>query len=264
VQSDIIIANLIGLRFRVLGSAFSLQDSELLNFEPIPLESLNPERGTFEPHGFNLPTWDINKTPEVFNILSCFIKRSTDSSHRFQVDRRGFIKFGFMVAVAATFEPARAIAVVTHRLNSKRNLSFFNTHTDEHLDVCYCQDGVFRSGALNRIKHILRDHRTGDIKAIDTRVLDILHSLSRRLDTPGPFHIISGYRSPATNAALHKKSAGVASRSFHTQGMAIDFRVPNYKTSTVHAAAVNLRAGGVGYYRKSDFVHVDCGPVRYW
>jgi uncharacterized protein YcbK (DUF882 family) len=169
-----------------------------------------------------------------------------------------------LAAVAATLEPAGAIAAVTRSLNSKKYLALFNTHTGEHLDVCYCQDGVYRSGALNRIKHILRDHRTGDIKAIDTRVLDILFSLSRQLDIQGPFHIVSGYRSPATNAALRRKSAKVASRSYHTQGMAIDFRVPNCRTNTVHTAAVKLRAGGVGYYPKSDFVHVDCGPVRYW
>ena len=196
--------------------------------------------------------------------MSCFIKGSTRASHRFQINRRGFIKFGVLATVAATFEPACALAAVTRSLNSKKNLSFFNTHTGEHLDACYCQDGVYRSEALNRIKHILRDHRTGDIMAIDTRVLDILYTLSRRLDTPGPFHIISGYRSPATNAALHRKSAGVANHSFHTQGMAIDFRLPDCKTNTVHTAAVKLRAGGVGYYPASDFVHVDCGPVRYW
>lgn len=196
--------------------------------------------------------------------MSCFSKRSTGASHRFQMNRRGFIKFGVLATVAATFEPARAIAAVTQSLNPKRNLSFFNTHTGEHLDVCYCQDGVYRSAALNRIKYLLRDHRTGDIKAIDTRVLDILYTLSRRLDTPGPFHIISGYRSPATNAALHRKNPGVAAHSFHIQGMAIDFRVPGCKTTSVHTAAINLRAGGVGYYPESDFVHVDCGPVRYW
>jgi uncharacterized protein YcbK (DUF882 family) len=196
--------------------------------------------------------------------LSCFIKGSTRASHRFQINRRGFIKFGVLATVAATFEPACALAAVTRSLKSKKNLSFFNTHTGEHLDVCYCQDGVYRSGAMNRIKHILRDHRTGDIKAIDTRVLDILYTLSRQLDTAGPFHIISGYRSAATNAALHRKSKGVATHSFHTRGMAIDFRVPDCKTNTLHTAAVKLRAGGVGYYPKSDFVHVDCGPVRYW
>jgi uncharacterized protein YcbK (DUF882 family) len=196
--------------------------------------------------------------------LSCFSKSSTGASHRFQVNRRGFIKFGVLATVAATFQPARAIAAVTQRLNSKMNLSFFNTHTGEHLDVCYCKDGVYRSAALNRIKYLLRDHRTGDTKTIDTRVLDILYTLSRRLDTPGPFHIISGYRSPATNAALHRKSPGVATHSFHTRGMAIDFRVPGCRTNTVHTAAVNLRAGGVGYYPESDFIHVDCGPVRYW
>lgn len=196
--------------------------------------------------------------------MSCFTKPPSRVSHRIQINRRGFIKLGFLVTVAAAFEPARTMASVTNSLNSKKVLSLVNTHTGEHLDVCYCQDGVYRPAALNRIKHILRDHRTGSIKTIDTRVLDILYNLSRRLETPGPFHIISGYRSPATNAALHRQSAKVATRSFHTQGMAIDLRVPDCKTTTVHAAAVNLRAGGVGYYPESDFVHVDCGPVRCW
>ena len=196
--------------------------------------------------------------------MTCFSKRPADAPHQFQLNRRGFIKLGFLTTLAATFEPVHAIAAVTHSLDSPRKLSFFNTHTGEHLDVCYCQDGVYRSAALNRIKYILRDHRTGDIKAIDTRVLDILYTLSRRLDTPGPFHIISGYRSPATNAALHRKNTGVATHSFHTQGMAIDFRLPGCQTNTVHTTALNLRAGGVGYYPKSDFVHIDCGPVRCW
>ncbi|MFZ0614402.1 MAG: DUF882 domain-containing protein [Desulfobacterales bacterium] len=156
------------------------------------------------------------------------------------------------------------MAAVSAGLESKKNLSFFNTHTGENLDVCYCRNGVYPSRALNRIRHLLRDHRTGDTKAIDPHVLDILYRLSRRLGTAGPFHIISGYRSPATNAALHRKNLKVASRSLHVRGMAIDFRLPDRHTATVHAAALDIQAGGVGYYPESDFVHVDCGPVRSW
>ncbi|MFZ0240427.1 MAG: DUF882 domain-containing protein [Desulfobacterales bacterium] len=193
-----------------------------------------------------------------------FSKKSTGIPTDLQLNRRKFIRLGVLAAAAAAFSPAHAVAAVSAGLEPKKNLSFFNTHTGESLDVCYCRKGVYPRQALKRIRHLLRDHRTGDTKTIDPRVLDILYRLSRRLDTAGPFHIISGYRSPATNAALHRKSLKVASRSFHMQGMAIDFRLPDRRTDTVHAAALDIQAGGVGYYPESDFVHVDCGPVRCW
>jgi uncharacterized protein YcbK (DUF882 family) len=110
----------------------------------------------------------------------------------------------------------------------------------------------------------MRDHRTGDVKSIDTKLLDILYTLARRLGQPDPFHIISGYRSQATNARLRKKSRGVARRSFHTQGKAIDIRIPSFETNVLCAEAINLNAGGVGYYAESDFIHLDCGPIRNW
>jgi len=175
--------------------------------------------------------------------------------------RREFLRIGSGFAASLLLPASGLATAASHR---ERSLNFYNTHTDERLKTCYWAEGDYLPEGLQEINTILRDHRTGDTKTIDTRVLDILYTLSRRLDTPGPFHIISGYRSPATNAALHRKSPGVATHSFHTQGMAIDFRVPGCRTNTVHTAAVNLRAGGVGYYPESDFIHVDCGPVRYW
>lgn len=196
--------------------------------------------------------------------MPCFSKKPTETTPELQINRRKFIRLGVLAAAAAAFSPAHAVAAAAAGPEPKKDLSFFNTHTGESLDVCYCRNGSYPARALNRIRHLLRDHRTGDTRAIDPRVLDILYRLSCRLHTAGPFHIISGYRSPATNAALHRKSPKVASRSFHTRGMAIDFRLPDRRTSTVHTAALDIQAGGVGFYPESDFVHVDCGPVRCW
>lgn len=204
----------------------------------------------------------LTTTSEDSSILPCFSKKPTEALPELQINRRKFIRLGLLAAAAAVFSPAHAAAAAD--LQPKKNLSFFNTHTGESLEVGYCRNGGYPSQALNRIRHLLRDHRTGGTRAIDPRVLDILYRLARRLHTTGPFHIISGYRSPATNAALHRKSLKVASRSFHTRGMAIDFRLPDRHTSAVHTAALAIRAGGVGYYPESDFVHVDCGPVRCW
>ena len=114
------------------------------------------------------------------------------------------------------------------------------------------------------INHILRDHRTGEVGAIATDLLDLLHRLRLRVQTAQPFHIISGYRSAETNAVLHRRSRGVASQSLHMVGKAIDIRVPGVRTGALKTLAVELAAGGVGYYPQSDFVHVDIGRVRSW
>jgi uncharacterized protein YcbK (DUF882 family) len=143
-------------------------------------------------------------------------------------------------------------------------LAFFNTHTREQLEVCYCRDGRYRSAALRDINHILRDHRTGEVGAIATDLLDLLHRLCLRCESALPFHVISGYRSPETNAALHRKSRAVASQSLHMIGQAIDIRVPGIRTDELRTLALSLAAGGVGYYPQSDFVHVDIGRVRSW
>ena len=177
--------------------------------------------------------------------------------------RRDFLKLGAM-ATGILFNPLSAIAAFDSRSNPFKNLAFYNTHTHERLHVCYCRNGKYDFKALSKINHILRDHRSGEVRAIDTRLLDLLHDLSVKTSPQSPFHVISGYRSPATNKKLSKKSNGVASKSLHTQGKAIDIRKPGLNTRKLRNIARQMKAGGVGYYPKSDFVHVDTGRVRYW
>ena len=178
--------------------------------------------------------------------------------------RRDFLKLGAVAAFAAA-APVHALAAVdANRRLTPRVLKFYNLHTRERLAVCYCREGNYLPAALKKINHILRDHRSGDIKPIDTGLLDLLHALSSQLTADSPFHIISGYRSPATNKKLRRKSRGVASRSLHMLGKAIDIRLPDIDTRRLRDAAVRLESGGVGYYARSDFVHIDVGRVRYW
>jgi uncharacterized protein YcbK (DUF882 family) len=148
-----------------------------------------------------------------------------------------------------------------------RELSFFNTHTSEKLTALYCCAGWYEPAMLAKIDHILRDHRANEVKAIDVGLLDLLHRLGATLQTSAPYHIISGYRSPVTNVSLRAKGGthtGVASKSLHMVGKAIDIRVPDVPLKELRQAAVSLKGGGVGYYPDLNFVHVDVGRVRYW
>ena len=146
----------------------------------------------------------------------------------------------------------------------RRSLAFHNLHTGENLDLVYWSDGSYQPDALRQIDHVLRDFRTGDVHPIDPRLLDLLARVNGQLDSTGPFQVISGYRSPATNAMLRRDSEGVAKSSLHMQGQAIDVRVPDRALANLRRIAMNLRGGGVGYYPQSDFVHIDVGRVRYW
>jgi uncharacterized protein YcbK (DUF882 family) len=177
--------------------------------------------------------------------------------------RRDFLKLGAM-ATGILFNPLSAMAAFDSRSKLLKNLEFYNTHTHERLHVCYCRNGKYDIKALSKINHILRDHRSGEVKAIDTQLLELLHVLSHKTNPQEPFHVISGYRSPATNKKLRKNSKSVATRSLHMQGKAIDIRIPGFKTRQLRNVARKMKIGGVGYYPKSDFVHVDIGRVRYW
>jgi len=177
-------------------------------------------------------------------------------------DRRGFLRLGAGAVVTGAFamlgeSPARSAV-------SNRALSFNNLHTGESLDVTYWADGHPIPDALASVDHILRDFRTGEIHPIDLRLLNLLVRVQHALDTTEPFQIISGYRSPATNRTLASHGSGVARRSLHMQGMAIDVRVQGRSLEALHRAAVAQKFGGVGMYPKSDFVHMDTGRVRYW
>ena len=183
-----------------------------------------------------------------------------------RLSRRNFL--GLSAAAAAGALPASALAApAAISTPYDRQLSFFHTHTSEHLTSAYCAAGEYVGAELNGINHLLRDFRVNEIKAIDPRLLDLLFELNTRLGTDQPFHVISGYRSPATNAMLHERGgaqSGVATHSLHMEGKAIDIRVPGIKLAHLRDTAKALRIGGVGYYPESNFVHVDTGRVRYW
>lgn len=178
------------------------------------------------------------------------------------LSRRGFLKAG-LATVAATAFPALSWAHL-HSSAQERRLSFYHTHTGEALTVCYFRDGEYCPRALSKISYLMRDHYNGEVISIDTGLLDVLHRVADRIRIDAPFHVISGYRSPHTNARLRRKSKGVASRSLHMLGKAVDIRVPGLRTAVLRKTAVKLKAGGVGYYPQSDFVHLDTGRVRCW
>jgi len=174
------------------------------------------------------------------------------------IDRRIFLRNATIATLSANSIVARASP------RASRALSLIHTHTGEQLTETYFDSSGYVSESLGRIDHFLRDFRTEEVHAIDVRVLDILHDLQAAIGHDAPYEIISGYRSPLTNAALRRKSSGVAEHSFHMQGRAIDIRLSGYSTSDLHQRARTLARGGVGFYPRSDFVHLDSGPVRFW
>jgi uncharacterized protein YcbK (DUF882 family) len=148
---------------------------------------------------------------------------------------------------------------------SPRTLSFYHTHTNDTLDVVYRPKKGLAPGTLSQLDHFLRDFRTEETVRIDSRLFDLLHGIKLRTgNRDGVFEIISAYRSPKTNRALRKKSKGVAKRSYHMLGKALDIRLRGTPTSELRDIAIAMKRGGVGYYRRSDFIHVDTGSVRYW
>jgi uncharacterized protein YcbK (DUF882 family) len=184
----------------------------------------------------------------------------------FRLDRRRFLGLGG-AAAASLLIPGRAFAATPRAAAPERVLSFFHTHTGERLKTAYCCGGEYQPAALAEVNHLLRDFRVNEEKPIDPKLLDLLHELGGTLGTDSPFHVISGYRSAATNAMLRERGgagSGVAPHSLHMVGQAIDIRVPGIKLDRLREAAASLKIGGVGYYPASDFVHVDVGRVRYW
>jgi uncharacterized protein YcbK (DUF882 family) len=175
--------------------------------------------------------------------------------------RRRFLRAAGL-AGAALLLGRSALADLMAR--DRRSLSFLNTHTGERVSGVYWADGRYLPDALACIDRVLRDHRTGDVIAVDRQLLDVLHALRLDLGTSAPFHVISCYRSPKTNGKLRAAGRAVAENSLHMQGKAMDVRLPGVALDDLHRAAVARKAGGVGYYSGPKFVHVDVGRVRYW
>jgi len=145
-----------------------------------------------------------------------------------------------------------------------RSLSLSNLHTGERANIDYWADNAYVLDALKEINHLLRDYHNNEVHIIEPKLLDLVNLLHQQVGSAAEVQVISGYRSPVTNAAMHEHSAGVAAHSLHMKGMAMDIRLGDVDLARLHSAAVAMRAGGVGYYPASDFVHVDVGRVRYW
>ena len=163
------------------------------------------------------------------------------------------------LAMTATVAPPTDV-----RAADARQLSFYHTHTRQSLDVVYYQNGEYVGSALTEINRFLKDFRTGDVAEMDPKLLDILYDLRNELDSDETFEVISAYRSPKTNEMLRANSGGVARNSQHLLGNAIDVRLRGTKTKKLRDTALEMQRGGVGYYEKSDFVHLDTGRVRRW
>jgi uncharacterized protein YcbK (DUF882 family) len=178
------------------------------------------------------------------------------------ISRRGFLRSSALLCalpLTATCLPARASQEA-----GARRLSFLHTHTSERLSVTYFQQGAYVAEGLAQVQNLFRDFRSGQAHEIDPGLLDILYELQVLADRDGRYEIISAYRSPGTNAQLRSRSTGVAEKSLHLWGRAIDVRLPGIPTRRLAELARGLQRGGVGFYASSDFVHVDTGRVRYW
>ncbi|HEY2358713.1 MAG TPA: DUF882 domain-containing protein [Phenylobacterium sp.] len=174
------------------------------------------------------------------------------------IDRRKLVHYGLGLA-GATALGGRAAAA-----GAARSAAFTNLHTGESLNATYWEGGAYIPDALAALNHLLRDHRNDEVHAIAPNLFDLISTLRARLETNAVVQVISGYRSPATNAALHARSEGVASHSLHMVGEATDVRIAGVDLARLRDAAWSLQGGGVGFYPQSQFVHVDVGRVRRW
>jgi uncharacterized protein YcbK (DUF882 family) len=181
--------------------------------------------------------------------------------------RRGFLRVaagaglalaGARGALASTRPRAHPDAL------GPRGLAFANLHTGEKLDLVYRERDGYVPDALASLDRLLRDHRTGEVHPIDPALFDLLFDVRATTGSRGVFEVISGYRSPATNATLRSRSHGVAQRSLHLVGKAIDVRMRGVPTATLRRVALAMKRGGVGFYPGPDFVHLDTGRVRFW
>ncbi|RLA21784.1 MAG: Twin-arginine translocation pathway signal [Gammaproteobacteria bacterium] len=179
------------------------------------------------------------------------------------ITRRNFLRYALGTGVAVTM-PVSYAGILPSSVPVVKDLRLHNLHTEEKISLSYFEQGQYISDALRDISYLLRDHRTGDVLAMDPGLIDLLYDLKGVLGTEQPLQVISGYRSPKTNAALHKNSSGVASKSLHMQGKAIDICIEGVDTRDIQKAAISLARGGVGYYPRSNFVHIDTGRVRAW
>jgi uncharacterized protein YcbK (DUF882 family) len=188
-----------------------------------------------------------------------------------EISRRSFLKGLVRVAAAAPLLAAAqgSLAKVASsedlaELKNAKTLTLEHTHTGERLAITYAVGDDYVPASLKKVNEFLRDHYTGTIGRMDPELLDLLYDIKQECGVEEPFQVISGYRCPATNRKLRKRSRGVARNSLHMEGRAIDIRIPELKLADLKDAARDLKRGGVGFYPKRGFVHVDTGDVRFW
>ncbi len=169
------------------------------------------------------------------------------------------------LAVASVLLPTAGRALATTADAQARRLSLNHLHTLERTALVYALGSAFVPTALEHLNHFLRDHYSGEVGVIDPELFHLLHRVRRELGSEGAFHVISGYRSPHTNETLRTtRGGGVARRSLHMDGKAIDVRLPGVSLADLRDAAIDLKVGGVGFYPRENFVHIDTGRVRAW
>lgn len=156
------------------------------------------------------------------------------------------------------------LAKATTSTYPELRLNLYNLHTTEHVDTVFWENGHYNTDGLALINNLLRDHRTGGVIPIDPKLLSVVYLVNMKLQNKHPISVISGYRSEETNRKLALTNAGVARNSYHIKGQAMDLRIEGINSTMIRDAGMNLRVGGVGYYEKSNFVHLDTGPRRHW
>jgi uncharacterized protein YcbK (DUF882 family) len=176
------------------------------------------------------------------------------------VSRRSLIAGGISAAILATIKPAAAAVAPL----KDRTLHLYHRQTGEFFKETYFQDGFYVVDALDRVNWLMRDWRTDETKTIDPGLLDLLFNVGNHVDAAKPFEILSGYRTPETNAALRRHGVRTASHSYHMVGQAVDITLPGVSLRNMRKAALALGQGGVGYYPNKGFIHVDTGDVRQW
>ena len=182
------------------------------------------------------------------------------SPARFNQQRRTMM----LAALAASTVPFGSV-IASQNTYPELTLSLFNLHTSETFNRAFWVAGAYDRDALDEVNHFLRDHRTNEVKPIDPRLLSILYLVGNKVgNTAKPFSVISGYRSAETNRKLALNNNAVAKNSYHIKGRAVDIRLPGTNTQHLKEAGLAMRVGGVGYYKRSDFIHLDTGPHRVW
>lgn len=179
------------------------------------------------------------------------------------LNRRDFVKLAAWAAMGALL-PGAAIASDASLRARERYLALYNLHTREILKTVYWVDGQYVEDSLRDINYLLRDRHSNEVHAIDTRLLDLLFAIGRKIQAREPFHVVSAYRSPSTNSRLRQRTGIAAENSLHLMGQAVDVRIPGQPPARLRRIAAALKRGGVGYYPRSAFVHIDVGDIRYW